>query len=55
MKNIETLLSSNIFNEVNCLNIANWDMVDFVHFFAIIWYIYWADLVYIELIFIENV
>ena len=32
MKNIEIQLSSIIFNEVNCLNNSNWDMVDFVHF-----------------------
>ena len=32
MKNIEALLSSIILNEINCLNIANWDMGDFGHF-----------------------
>ena len=36
-KNIETLSSSIVLNEINCLNITRWDMGDLVHFFVIIW------------------
>ena len=32
MKNIETLLSSIVLNEINCAYIANWDMGDFGQF-----------------------